>query len=231
MRSVALVLIVILSGCASAHNPADPLEPINRGIYSFNDAADRHVIKPIVKGYVKVMPLTGQIMVSNFFSNLDDAMVTINDVLQLKLTQGFSDGMRFVVNTTIGVFGLIDVASKGGLEKHDEDFGQTLGHWGVGSGPYIVIPIFGPSSARDGIGLFTDEHFDPTTPSDVELRNELDVVKGVDKRSKLLGTGEIIDQAAIDPYMMVRDAYLLHRDVLINGPKKINYDDNLKSGL
>ena len=136
IRTIIIITILALSGCASnrASNPADPLEPINRGIYKFNDVVDKAVVKPVARGYKVVMPSVGRIMVSNFFSNLDDVVVTANDFLQFKLVQGFSDGTRFFVNTTIGVFGLVDVASTGGLKKHDEDFGQTLGKWGVGNG-------------------------------------------------------------------------------------------------
>jgi phospholipid-binding lipoprotein MlaA len=127
-RYIALLISTLcLAGCASARNPADPIEPLNRSIYKFNDTVDKAVVKPVAQGYSKVMPDLGIMMVSNFFSNLDDVSVTINDVLQLKLAQAASDGMRFIVNSTVGVFGLIDVASMGPLKKHHEDFGQTLG--------------------------------------------------------------------------------------------------------
>lgn len=226
MIKIILIGLLLLGGCASAHNPADPFEPVNRSIYSFNDKLDKTVVKPVAKEYVKIVPNTGRIMISNFFSNLDDAKTAINDVLQFKLVQGFSDGMRFVVNTTVGVFGLVDVASKGGLEKHNEDFGQTLAHWGVNSGPYIVIPILGPSTVRDGIGRYADSTVDIIS-TDVPTRNEMFVVEGISKRSGLLDAESIANEATVDPYAFRRDTYLLYRKNLSydGHPPKINYDD------
>ena len=214
----------MLGGCASAHDPTDPLEPMNRKIYSFNDALDRAVVKPVAQGYVKVMPTAGQIVVSNFFSNLNDVTVTINDLLQFKLKQGFSDGMRFFVNTTIGALGLIDIASINGLEKHKQDFGQTLAKWGVGNGPYLILPILGPSTARDGVGWGIDT-FEYPIKFNVPTRNEMFVAWGIDKRASLLSAGSIVDAASIDPYSFTRDTYLLYRKGLINGPQKVNYDN------
>lgn len=214
-----------MGGCASANNPADPFEPVNRSIYSFNDNLDKAVVKPVAKGYVKVVPNTGRIMISNFFSNLNDIKVTINDVLQFKLVQGFSDATRVVVNTTIGVFGLVDVASKGGLEKHNEDFGQTLGYWGVGNGPYIVIPVLGASTVRDSVGQYADMQTD-VVKTDVATRNELFVSEGISERAGLLDAESILHEAATDPYAFNRDTYLLYRKNLIydGHAPKINYD-------
>lgn len=207
---------MFITGCAGARNPADPLEPLNRSIYKFNDSVDRAVIKPVAQGYKKVMPETGRLMVSNFFSNLNDVIVTANDFLQFKFAQGFSDGMRVVVNSTIGVVGLIDVASTSGLKKHDEDFGQTLGKWGIGSGPYLVLPILGPSSVRDGLGFYVDLYFDPMYEiNDMSTRNQTYITRNISRRTDLLDQEKVLVEAMIDPYNFYRDTYLLHRKSLV----------------
>jgi len=229
IRHSLLILPMLLAGCAAAHNPEDPLEPLNRGVYRFNDALDRAVLKPAAKGYSAVMPTTGKIMVSNFFSNLDDVIITANDLLQFKLVQGFSDGMRFVVNSTIGAFGLIDVASAGGLNKHDEDFGQTLGKWGIGSGPYLVIPIVGPSSVRDGIGFYADLYLDPMYYiNDMSTRNLAYLAQKITIRAGLLDQEKVMDEAQIDRYEFLRDIYLLRRksQVYDGNPPRRKYDDD-----
>ena len=230
IRTIIIFTAVSLTGCAStrAGNPADPLETINRGIYQFNDAVDKSVVKPAAKGYKAVMPTAGRIMVTNFFSNLDDVTVTANDFLQFKLVQGFSDGMRFIVNSTIGVFGLIDVASNGGLKKHDEDFGQTLGKWGVGNGPYLVLPILGPSTMRDSVGLYADGFTSPMYQmSDMRARNQAYMVRGVNHRAEILDQEKVLNEAMIDPYAFLRDAYLLRRQsqVYDGNPPRPRYDD------
>jgi phospholipid-binding lipoprotein MlaA len=147
LKSLIAVLALILSGCATGTNPADPYESFNRSMYKFNDSLDKAVGKPLAKGYAYVMPTIGKVMVSNFFSNLDDVVVTANDLLQLKFRQAASDGTRVIFNSTLGIFGLFNVTSR--LEKHNEDFGQTLGYWGVGPGPYLMLPLLGPSTVRD----------------------------------------------------------------------------------
>jgi phospholipid-binding lipoprotein MlaA len=228
LTSALLIASVFSTGCAGARNPNDPLEPMNRGIYRFNDTVDRAVIKPVAKGYNSVMPSAGKSMVSNFFSNLDDIMVTVNDLLQFKLVQGYSDAMRFLVNSTVGVFGLIDVASTGGLKKHDEDFGQTLGKWGVGSGPYIVIPIIGPSSVRDGIGFYADLYLDPMYYiDDMSTRNLAYATQKFTRRAELLDKEQVMDEALIDRYQFIRDIYLLQRKNLVydGNPPHTRYDD------
>jgi phospholipid-binding lipoprotein MlaA len=229
IRHSLLIFSLLLAGCAGAHNPEDPLEPLNRGVYRFNDALDRAILKPAAKGYVAVMPTTGRIMVSNFFSNLDDIIVTANDLLQFKLAQGFSDGMRFVVNSTLGVFGLIDVASAGGLKKHDEDFGQTLGKWGVGNGAYLVLPIIGPSTLRDGVGFYADLFLDPMYYiNDMSTRNQIYLVQKITRRAELLDQEKVMDEAQIDRYEFLRDIYLLHRQsqVYDGNPPRRKYDDD-----
>jgi len=228
IRLPMLASIILLSGCASAKNPNDPLEPLNRGIYKFNDSVDKAIIKPVAQGYSAVMPTVGQVMVSNFFSNLDDVVVTVNDLLQLKLKQGFSDSVRFFVNSTVGVLGLIDVASRGGLKKHNEDFGQTLGKWGVGNGAYIVLPILGPSTIRDGVGLYADGYTSPTYQiPHMRTRNQAYLTKGLSTRAALLDQEEVMDEAMIDRYEFVRDTYLLYRKNLVydGNPPRARYED------
>jgi phospholipid-binding lipoprotein MlaA len=230
LRTIIVLTAMALTGCAATHaqNPADPLESLNRGIYKFNDSVDKAVVKPVAQGYKAVMPAFGQILVLNFFSNLDDIMVTVNDLLQFKLVQGFSDGMRFFVNTTVGVFGLIDVASTGGLQKHNEDLGQTLGKWGVGTGPYLVLPVLGPSTLRDGVGFYADLYLDPMYYiEDMSTRNQVYLVQKFTRRADLLDQEKVLREAMIDPYEFVRDAYLLHRQsqVYDGNPPRQRYDD------
>jgi len=220
-----LILILLLTGCAGARNAADPLEPINRSIYRFNDTVDRAVAKPVAKAYEDVVPLPIRIMAGNFISNLDDAMVTIHDLLQLKFTQAASDGTRFFINSTFGVFGLINVASR--LEKHNEDMGQTLGYWGVGNGPYLVIPFLGPSTLRDSVGLYTDtEASIPGRTENVRDRNQYFLASFIHRRAALLDKGEVLDEAAIDRYGFLRDTYLMYRKNLVydGNPPRVKYD-------
>jgi phospholipid-binding lipoprotein MlaA len=216
-RSPFLVALMLLaSGCASPSgykNPKDPFEPLNRGVYKFNDALDKAVVKPAAKGYVKVMPAGGRNMVNNFFSNLDDVLVTLNDVLQFKFTQAVNDGGRFMINTTFGALGLADVAAAGGFPKHHEDFGQTLGYWGVPSGPYLVLPFFGPSSVRDATGLYVDSITGPTTTmKPPRTRNQTVLVNAVRTRANLLDSESLLEEASLDRYAFLRDAYLSHRE-------------------
>ncbi len=217
-RILLAIAALVLTGCATAYakNPADPLEPFNRGIYQFNDVVDKAIAKPVAQGYNAVMPLPGKIMVSNFFSNLDDLTVVINDLLQFKLARFISDGGRLLINTTVGVFGLMDIATPLGLEKHSEDFGQTLGYWGVGNGPFIVLPILGPSTLRDSVGLYSDSR-----PSGlrqvhpIRSRNQLYLTQSINHRAQLLDQEKVLDEAALDRYEFIRDTYLLRRQSLV----------------
>jgi phospholipid-binding lipoprotein MlaA len=221
-----VLLIVMLNGCASiAHNPQDPWEEWNRGTQGFNDDVDAYIMKPVAEGYDYITPEFVSTSVSNFFSNLRDIGVTINDLLQLKFTQGSMDAGRFLVNTTAGIGGLIDVASMINLPKHDEDFGQTLGYWGVPSGPYLVLPFFGPSSPRGTLGLVGDAAMNPLSYT-ILVGGSLSTVASlsatgargvetVDTRANLINVEKLATEAAIDRYAFFRDAYLQRRRHLI----------------
>ena len=202
---------------AADNNAHDPLEGFNRAMYTFNDKFDRYLLKPVAKGYRKVTPTPVRRSVSNFFSNLHDPVIMLNNLLQGKPKQAASDFSRFFVNSTIGIFGLFDVATKWELPKHDEDFGQTLAVWGVGDGPYLVLPFFGPSNLRDAPALVVDwETYPPNQMKDSGTRDKMLVVEVVDKRSQLLEAGDILEQAAgQDPYIFVREAYRQRRSYLI----------------
>lgn len=214
--SAAVLLSFSLLGCATNGDRRDPLEPINRGIYKFNDAVDKAVIKPVATGYKEVVPGPVRTAVGNFFSNLDDVLVLLNDLLQFKLEQAASDFSRLVWNTTLGIAGLIDVGSKMDLPKRNEDFGQTLGYWGVGNGPYLVLPFLGPSTLRDTVGLVVDSHFDPLWQHDpISERNTAYGLHTIDTRARLLDAEKVLEEAAIDRYIFLRDAYLQRRRGLV----------------
>lgn len=195
----------------------DPLEGFNRAMYTFNDKLDKYVLKPLAKGYRAAAPAPVRKSVSNFFSNLHEPMVMLNNLLQGKPGQAASDLGRFASNSTIGILGLFDVASRMGLEKHNEDFGQTLAVWGVGDGPYLVLPFFGPSNMRDAPALIVDwETYPPNHMEEHSTRDKLVVVETIDKRAQLLDATDIIEQAAgQDPYIFVREAFRQRRRSLI----------------
>lgn len=203
-----------LGGCASGvdRDPRDPLEGYNRAMYSFNESVDKAVLKPLARGYNFITPSPVNKGVTNFFNNLADVRSAINNLLQFKIGRAFSDVGRVAVNSTIGILGLIDVASNLDLPRYNEDFGQTLGVWGIDSGPYIVLPFFGPSSTRDGVGVVVDWFTDPVTYiEDDVVRWGLRGLNVVDTRADLLNASRVLDQAALDPYAFVRDAYLQRR--------------------
>ncbi len=213
-----LLLAGTLAGCAtSGGNPADPLEPLNRAVFGFNDAADRAVIKPVARAYRAVLPGFVRTGVSNFFSNLEDIWISVNDVLQGKFQQGVDDFGRVLFNSTFGIAGIFDFASGLGLQKHNEDFGQTLGSWGVGSGAYLVLPILGPSTIRDGFGLLLDTQADLVFQIDgVPVHNSLYATRAIGNRANLLDASSVIEQAALDKYAFVRDAWLQRRRNLVH---------------
>ncbi|MEN8261820.1 MAG: VacJ family lipoprotein [Pseudomonadota bacterium] len=235
---VLAAFITGLSGCATvANDPRDPWEGWNRGVQTFNDKVDQYAMKPVAKGYRWITPSFVDRGVTNFFSNIDDIGVTINDLLQFKLKQGGLDAGRFVVNTVAGVAGFVDVASMINLPKHNEDFGQTLGAWGVATGPYLVLPFFGPNSPRDTLGLVGDAAMNPVTYVDITgVRVGLFALKAIDTRADNLGTTEIADEAAVDRYEFYRDSYIQRRRYLvydgnppIDGEEEYELDEEFES--
>ncbi|MBI3562715.1 MAG: VacJ family lipoprotein [Gammaproteobacteria bacterium] len=216
-----LVLITLLAlsyGCASVKTPdqRDPLESFNRGVYQFNDVLDRNIARPVAQVYKNYVPGFVQSGVSNVFSNLDDVGVVVNDVLQLKLLQAVQDFTRLIVNSIVGIYGLFDVASELSLPKHHEDFGQTLAVWGVGDGPYLVLPFLGPSNVRDGVSLAADWKLDPVMYiNDSESRWGAILLRLTDKRANLLEATKTMEKSGIDPYVFMRDAYFQYRTNLI----------------
>ncbi len=229
---VVITLALAVSGCASQANK-DPLEGMNRGIYKFNDVADKALIKPVAKAYKAITPSPVRTGINNFFSNLYMITTIVNDLLQFKFAHAVTDTGRFIINTTFGLAGFIDLASMDGIEKRTEDFGQTLGHWGVGSGAYLVLPFLGPSTARDATGLLVDTvTTDPITYThnigEIRLHNQLRAAQLIDRRTELLVAGDLVDEASLDPYAFLRDAYLQRRASLVQDglvPKDLIKDD------
>ena len=217
MFALATALLAGLSGCAStANNPKDPIEGFNRAMFSFNDGLDKAIIKPVAQGYDYVLPQPVQTGVSNFFGNIADVFIAVNNLLQGKPADAASDAGRFLLNTTVGILGVFDVATPAGLEKHDEDFGQTFGRWGVGEGAYVVWPFIGSRTVRDTAGYVVDVAVDPVWNVDhVPTRNSLAVLRLVDTRASLLPAEKVIDDAALDKYTYMRDAYLQRRKSLV----------------
>ena len=217
-RQLLQILFVIL---AFSPNPVhadednDPLEPINRIIFEFNEIVDDNILEPVAKGYKYVTPDPIEKGVSNFFSNLGEVNTIANDILQLKFQQAGQDSLRFLINSTIGVFGLFDVATPMGLSKNKEDFGQTLGFWGIPDGPYLVLPFLGPSSFRDVPGTIVDYEMSPVEQLHHEERQVLRIIDIVDTRAKLLRATKILDTAAKDKYIFIRESYLQKRESLI----------------
>jgi phospholipid-binding lipoprotein MlaA len=211
----ALVAVAAMStGCATGPNanPKDPLEPMNRSISRFNDSLDENVLKPVATTYKDSTPDLFQKGVRNVFNNLSDIWSTVNNGLQLKGRDTAESLMRSVVNTVFGIYGIFDVATEIGLERHPEDFGQTLGAWGVPNGPYVVLPLFGPSTLRDTAGMTVDTSADYVRNLDhIPTRNSAMAVRVVEKRADLLGTSNLLSEAAIDKYSFTRDSYLQYR--------------------
>ncbi|MEP7083418.1 MAG: VacJ family lipoprotein, partial [Betaproteobacteria bacterium] len=213
-RIPGIAAIVLACGITSAVQAQvyDPLEPVNRVIFNVNDTLDRVIVRPVAQGYVNVVPRLVRTGVSNVFGNISDAFSAINNLLQGKREALGNDMGRVLVNTTFGLGGIFDIASEGNIEKHDEDFGQTLGYWGVGPGPYLVLPILGPSNIRDTAGLVVQGYLDPVnqvTPP--ENQWELIVLRALDTRARLLGTEDLVAGAALDKYTFIRSAYTQRR--------------------
>ena len=222
-RLIAFGLLVSMVGCASIPagvppSPDDPWEPFNRSVFEFNEGLDKYVLKPVVSGYRFVLPEFIREGIYNFFSNYNDIYTALNNLLQGKPDYAFNDLMRVVVNTTMGLGGLIDLATPGGLEKHKEEFGQTFGVWGIPSGPYVVLPFFGPSSVRDTFGTVADLETDYLFKyiPNVGLRNSLTGLRVVNARNTYYEAGDLLDGAAIDKYSFLRDAYIQRRKYQIN---------------
>jgi phospholipid-binding lipoprotein MlaA len=215
LRPLAAGCILLLTGCATLDGPPDPNDPwerFNRSMYSFNTTVDKAVLKPTAKAYRAITPDPVETGVINFFSNLDDVRIMVNNLLQFKLLNSLSDGGRLLINSTLGLGGLFDVATHIGLQKHEEDFGQTLGYWGLDSGPYLVLPFFGPSTVRDGAGLPADMALNPVREVDDEAtRNGLYILDAVSTRADLLRASTILEEAAYDEYSYLRDAFLQRR--------------------
>jgi phospholipid-binding lipoprotein MlaA len=224
------LLPVVLAGCATiGKGQKDPYEDWNRDVQSFNDGLDDYVMKPVAKGYQWVMPSFADRGVTNFFSNINDIGVTINDLLQFKLTQSGQDGARFIVNTVAGVGGFVDVADMISLRKHNEDFDQTLGFWGLPTGPYLVLPFFGPSSPRGIGGLIGDAAMNPISYVDSGIiTGGLFAVNAADLRADNLSTEKIATEAALDRYEFFKNAYLQQREYLVhdgNVPQDKEHED------
>ncbi len=223
LRTILLgcAMVLFVSGCATQANK-DPLEGFNRGVYKFNEVTDKYAIKPVAKAYKAVAPTPVRKGVNNFFNNLGSITTVLNDLLQLKFANAFTDAGRFVINTTFGIAGLIDVAGMDNIPNHKEDFGQTLGHWGMTNSAYLVLPFLGPSTVRDTGGLVFDTlTTDPITyahyDGQIALSNTLRAAEFIDRRTELLDAKDFIDNASLDPYAFMRDAYLQRRDNLIRG--------------
>ncbi|MBL0943162.1 MAG: VacJ family lipoprotein [Hydrogenophaga sp.] len=217
--ALAATALVALGGCATGPDadPRDPLEPFNRQVQRFNDAADEAVFKPVATAYVKVTPSPVRTGVNNFFSNLGDLWSAVNAGLQLRPRESGENLMRFGVNTVLGFGGLLDIASEAGIPRSRIDFGQTMGRWGVPSGPYVVWPLLGPSTARDSVGMVADAAGDPVAYVDhVPTRNSLYALRIVDTRAQLLRASNLLDDAALDKYSFTRDFYLSRRQTQIN---------------
>jgi phospholipid-binding lipoprotein MlaA len=208
------LLLLIVQGCATGPNanPADPMEPLNRAVFNFNDGLDRAVLQPVATAYDQVTPSPVKTGVRNFFGNISDVWSVVNNLLQGKLKESLETFMRVSVNSTFGFGGVIDIGTEAGLPRNRQDFGQTLGVWGFDAGPYVVLPLFGPSSVRDTAGRVVDTSADIVSISrNVPTRNSLTVLRLVDTRAQLLGATEILDQAALDKYSFARDLYLQRR--------------------
>jgi phospholipid-binding lipoprotein MlaA len=216
-RAAGAACALLLAGCATVppnagQNPRDPWERFNRQVFAFNDGFDRFVLKPAAKGYAAVLPHAFRLCISNAFSNVGEIRNAVNDILQVKPVGAGTDTGRLAINTTLGMFGCFDVATKMGLERRNEDFGLTFARWGAGTGPYLVLPILGPSDVRDGIGLVPDLYTNPVSyVHPVYDRYIYSVGSVIDTRANLLDATDLIDRTALDRYQFTRDAYLQRR--------------------
>ncbi|HRP96682.1 MAG TPA: VacJ family lipoprotein [Rhodocyclaceae bacterium] len=232
--TVLACLALVLGGCATrVPNPDDPLERLNRAMFSFNEGVDKAVLRPAAQVYDTVTPQPVRTGVGNFFSNLGDLWIGFNNMLQGKFGDGFSDWMRFGLNSTFGIVGLLDVATEAGLPKNDEDLGQTLAVWGVGEGAFVVLPFFGPRTLRDAAVLPVDMKGDQVwTVDHVATRNTFTALRLVHNRANLLGLDKTFDEASLDKYAFMRDFYLQQRRYKVHdGAPPIEYEDFNGDGL
>lgn len=223
-----LVSALVLSGCASnPQNPDDPFEDYNRAMFKINQRVDKYTFRPLARVYDTVTPRPVKIGVGNFFGNLGDLWIGANNMLQGKFADGVSDWMRFAFNTTWGIGGLLDIASEAGLPKHDEDFGQTLAVWGVGEGPFVVLPFFGPRTTRDAWALPVDLQFDQVWGVDhVRTRNSMTALRITHNRAALLGVEKTLAHGSLDRYTFARDFYLQQRRFKVSdGQVSMEYED------
>lgn len=211
-RIVPVVMLLALGGCATGPDRRDPLENFNRGVATFNDELDAAVLKPVATVYRDNLPVPARIAISNVFSNAADAWSMVNSVLQLKFQHAAESLMRVSINTVFGLYGVLDIASEAGLERHREDFGQTLGRWGVPPGPYLVLPALGPSTLRDAAALSVDRRGDLLREiGSADSRNALLALRVVETRASLLRAGRLLDEVSLDRYTFTRDAHLQRR--------------------
>jgi phospholipid-binding lipoprotein MlaA len=211
---LGIAAFVLLQGCASLRgpDPTDPLEPMNRQVTAFNDLADDMVLRPVAVLYGQVLPTVVRKGIGNFFSNQSDVMSFFNSLAQLKFEVAAKTAMRVGINTTLGLGGIIDWASELKIDKHKEDFGQTMAFWGVSSGPYVVLPLLGPSTVRDSFGLYIDNKTDINQQlKDTAVKNTLTLLRLTDKRERYLSLSDAVRQASLDPYTFTRDAFLQKR--------------------
>lgn len=236
LGATLVVLAGLASGCAtipadSGTDPRDPLESVNRQIFEFNEGVDTVLMRPLAEAYVAILPAPVRDCLSNSFSNLREPSTALNNLLQGKPAEAFSDTCRFAINTTIGLLGCFDVATRMGFERHQEDFGQTLGVWGAAAGAYLVVPVFGPSSVRDAIGIYGVETFLDVNfwIDNVPLRNSILFTRLINQRAQLLDADKLISEASLDKYRFVRDGFLQRRRNLVydgNPPRARDPDED-----
>ena len=214
---LSLSAALLLAGCATA-SPSDPLEPMNRKFYAVNEVLDKYAVKPVVNTYIKITPALIRAAVANFFDNIGDVLSTVNDVLQVKPAKAGADLSRVVINSTLGMAGFVDIASKMGIEAGNEDFGQTLGYWGLGQGPYVFLPLIGPTTFRDGTGLAAQIYADPLdyVIEDNGVRNGVTALRIIDARAGAEDAISLVNNAALDRYRYIRSAYLQRRLYLVH---------------
>ena len=222
----SIVFTLLISSSISKASDDDPLEPMNRAIFGFNEVVDDTILEPVAEGYRYITPDPIEDSITNFFNNLGEINTIVNSTLQLKLDKTISSSSRFVINSTVGVLGLFDVATTLGIDRHREDFGQTLGHYGISPGPYLVLPFFGPSSLRDAPGFYIDVLIEKDiSPIHTELHHEerqiIQATNVIDTRANLLKATKILDTAAKDKYIFLRESYLQRRAKLVTDGKDV----------